>query len=162
MVSLAVCTVAWLTTTMPKVGDIAPDFRVKDTDGNEISLSALVQQGPVLLAFFPKAFTPGCTKQLTGYTADYGLLKEKSAHIIAVSSDDIDTQRRFKESLGAPFSFVSDPSSRIIKLYDITDDAKISGRAAFVIDKERRVMRVDLGDQAVETLKAVTACKISG
>jgi len=150
-----------LTTATPKVGDIAPDFKAKDTDGKEITLSELVQQGPVLLAFFPKAFTPGCTKQLTAYTTDYDLLKEKSAHVIAVSADDIGTQRRFKASLKAPFSFVSDPSAKIIKLYDVKSD-NAAGRAAFIIDKERRVMRVDLGDSALETEKAITACNVSG
>jgi peroxiredoxin len=162
MVSLAIWVATALATTAPKVGDMAPDFEAKDTDGNVISLSTLVQQGPVLLAFFPKAFTPNCTKQLTGYIEDYSLLKEKSAHVIAISADTAETQKRFKTALGAPFIFIPDPASRIIDLYGITNDAKDPGNAAFVIDKERRVMRVDLGSRAVETEKAITACNISG
>jgi peroxiredoxin Q/BCP len=160
MVGLTIV-VAALVSSTPKVGDIAPDFSVKDIDGKPVLLSQLVQQGPVLLAFFPKAFTPGCTQQLTGYTTDYDLLKEKSAHVVAVSTDDVATQRRFKESLGAPFTFVSDQTQKLIKLYDIAG-GEAHGRAAFVIDKERRIMRVDLGDSAVKTDKAVTACNGSG
>ena len=76
-------TIGWLVAVVvaagtPKVGDIAPDFTAKDVEGHDISLSQLASQGPVLLAFFPKAFTPGCTKQLSAYATEF-LIRARAA-----------------------------------------------------------------------------------
>ncbi len=146
----------------PKVGDIAPDFRAKDVDGKDVSLSQLASQGPVLLAFFPKSFTPGCTKQLSAYASEYAELREKNAQVVAVSMDDQATQKKFKESLGAGFIFVPDPHGKIVRLFDLRDQTQAK-RAAFVIDRERRVLRVDLGEHAVDsTDKTIKSCETSG
>lgn len=146
----------------PKVGDIAPDFKAKDVDGHEVSLSQLASQGTVLLAFFPKAFTPGCTKQLTAYSSEYAELRERKAQVVAISMDDHATQKKFKESLGAGFIFIADPQGKIVRLFDLRDQSQ-SKRAAFVIDRERRVLRVDLGDNAIDgTDKTIKSCEASG
>ncbi len=159
--------IGWLMTILlaagtPKVGDIAPDFSAKDVEGRDISLSQLASQGTVLLAFFPKAFTPGCTKQLSAYATEYAELRERNAQVVAVSMDDPMTQKRFKESLGAGFIFIADPQGKIVRLFDLREQTQ-SKRAAFVIDRERRVLRVDLGDHAIDgTDKTIKSCETSG
>ncbi len=75
----------------PKVGDIAPDFTVKDIEGKTYHLSEVVKSGPVILAFFPKAFTPGCTKELTAYSGRYDDIRKRKGTVLAVSADDVDT-----------------------------------------------------------------------
>lgn len=160
-------TIGWLVALTvaagtPKVGDIAPDFRAKDVDGRDVSLSQLASQGPVLLAFFPKAFTPGCTKQLSVYASEYAELRERNAQVVAVSMDDPTTQKKFKESLGAGFIFIADPQGKIVRLFDLREQTQAK-RAAFVIDRERRVLRVDLGDHAIDGIdKTIKSCEASG
>lgn len=158
----ALVLVAATTLVTPKVGDIAPDFKTRDIDGNEVSLSKLTEQGPVLLAFFPKAFTPGCTKQLSAYASEYTYLKQANTHVIAISMDDPATLKRFKASLNADFVFVPDPAARIVKMFDLRDkDTAL--RAAFVIGKDRRVLRADIGENALQgTDKAIKSCEMSG
>ena len=76
--------------------------------------------------------------------------------------DDLKTQKKFKESLGAGFIFIADPQGRIVRLFDLRDQAQAK-RAAFVIDRERLVLRVDLGDHAVDgTDKTIKSCETSG
>lgn len=162
MMTFTALVVAATTVVTPKVGDIAPDFKTRDIEGNEVSLSKLTEQGPVLLAFFPKAFTPGCTKQLSAYAEQYTYLKERNTHVIAVSMDDADTLKRFKESLKADFVFVPDPAGRVVKMFDL-QDKQAAKRAAFVIGKDRRVLRADIGEHALETLdKTIKSCEMSG
>lgn len=162
MLLLNALVVVAATMVTPRVGDIAPDFVTRDIDGHEVSLGKLVEQGPVLLAFFPKAFTPGCTQQLTAYANEYANLQQRHASVIAVSMDDPETLKRFKESLGAQFVFVPDPAARIVKMFDLRDkDA--AKRAAFVIGKDRRVLRADIGENALQgTDKAIKSCEMSG
>lgn len=162
MNTMALLVAVMVSAGTPKVGDIAPDFTAKDVDGKDVSLSQLASQGAVILAFFPKSFTPGCTKQLSAYASEYAVLREKSAQVVAVSMDDRATQKKFKESLGAGFIFVPDPHGKIVRQFDLRDGAQ-SKRAAFVIDRERRVLRVDLGDNAADaTDKTLRSCETSG
>lgn len=145
----------------PVVGGEAPDFSVKSVDGVELTLSALVEKGPVIVAFFPKAFTSGCTRELTAYVERYDDVKKHGAEIIAVSTDDAPTARRFRDSLKAPYHFVADPKAELTKLFDVkTFLLPLAKRVTFVIGPGRKVLAVQEGGDAVDPSGAVSACSM--
>src|SRR3954466_4107738 len=103
----------------PAVGAVAPDFTVKDIDGKELQLSKLVEQGPVIIAFFPKAFTGGCTKEMESYRDRYAEIQKLKGTVIAVSMDEQATLIKWRNELKAPQTFVADPSGELVKLFDV-------------------------------------------
>lgn len=145
----------------PNVGEVAPDFTVKDTDGRVLTLSKLVEQGPVVLAFFPKAFTSGCTRELVSYREHHADIVKHRGTVIAISTDDLQTQTKFKASLSAPYSFVADSDAVLVKLYEVKMPVlKLSKRATFVVGAGRKVLSKQEGEDAIETSGAVQACTL--
>jgi peroxiredoxin Q/BCP len=145
------------------VGDKAPDFTLNDTDGHPVTLSRLLGQGPVILAFFPKAFTPGCTRELTSYQQRYGEVEAKGATLVAVSTDDSATQKRFKESVKAPYQLLSDPDGKIASQYGGTIPVvnvvkPLAKRVTFVIDGSGTVQQIVTGNDAVDPAAAISSC----
>src|SRR5512141_1255560 len=86
-----------------KVGDKAPDFTLPDTQGMPVTLSRLLEKGPVILAFYPKAFTPGCTQQNQNFRDHFGEVEAKGAQVLGISVDSVATQKKFKEKYQLPF-----------------------------------------------------------
>lgn len=145
----------------PNVGEVAPDFTVKDTDGHELTLSALVQKGPVVLAFFPKAFSGGCTRELTAYRDQFAQIEKNHATVIAVSIDSPKTQAEFKASLKAPFSFVADDDAALVKKYDVKVPVlPLAKRVTFVIGAGLKVLSKQDGGDALDPAGAVQACSL--
>jgi thioredoxin-dependent peroxiredoxin len=99
------------------VAERAPDFTLFDTEGQATSLAELLRQGPVILAFFPRAFTSGCTHELRSYAQHETELSRKGAQLCAISVDNRETLGRFRRSLGASFRFLSDPDGDVARLY---------------------------------------------
>lgn len=122
---------------MLQVGDRAPDFRRKDHRGEEIALADLLERGPVVLYFYPRDFTPGCTVEACAFRDAFSDLQARSASVIGVSADDDASHARFASTYKLPFALVSDLDRSLAKAYDITWPLKIMGarRATFVIDK---------------------------
>lgn len=117
------------------VGDKAPDFTLPDTDGKLVTLSKLLEQGPVVVFFFPKAFTPGCSRQTANFRDKYDELQKKGAKLVAISVDDVGTLRRFKEDRKAQYTFLSDAEKKVVPLYSGTMPVVgLANRANFVID----------------------------
>lgn len=143
----------------PNVGDTAPDFTVKDTEGKVYILSEMVKQGPVIVAFFPKAFTGGCTKELKAYTARHAEIEKLQGRVLAFSTDDAETLARFKADLKAPFPFIPDPEAKVVEAYDVKMPiATVSKRYTFVVGEGRKVLKVDSGGDAVDPSSAITSC----
>jgi|GEM_PF-110001 len=144
---------------VPNVGDTAPDFTVKDTDGKVYILSELVKQGPVIVAFFPKAFTGGCTKELKAYTARHSDIEKLQGRVLAFSTDDAATLKRFKDELKAPFPFIPDPEGKVVEAYDVKMPlVTVSKRYTFVVGEGRKVLKVDSGGDAIDPSGAITSC----
>jgi thioredoxin-dependent peroxiredoxin len=130
------------------VGDHAPDFTLPDQDGNEVTLSAL-RGRPVVLYFYPKADTPGCTTQACGvrdHRADY---ERAGARVIGVSPDTVSAQRKFAEKYRLDFTLLADEEHRVADLYGTWGEKKMYGktymgvqRATFIIDPDGKVARV--------------------
>ncbi len=152
-----------------KVGDVAPDFSAVDAAGTPFSLHELLKEGLVVLAFYPKAFTPGCTKEMSTFSGRFAELHEKGVAVVAVSGDDAETLKRFKQELKAAYLFVPDPKAKLMELYQVRAwPTKWAKRVTFVIKPEAsamgpekdkipfgKILRIDRGDEAVRAGSAI-------
>ncbi|HVH42270.1 MAG TPA: peroxiredoxin [Labilithrix sp.] len=106
-------------TDVLKPGDMAPDIDATANDGKRFRLAEQSTKLCTVIYFFPKAFTPGCTKETKRFRDNYAELAIAGAAIVGVSTDDHDTQCRFAESLRAPFPMIGDYDKRISAAYDV-------------------------------------------
>lgn len=103
---------------MLKVGDVAPEFILPDENGDEISLSARLQESAVILYFYPADFTPGCTKEACAIRDIHDDIASVGLEVIGVSPQDEESHRKFKEEHNLPFTLISDPDKIAIRMYD--------------------------------------------
>ena len=129
-------------------GQEAPDFKLPDQDGSDVTLSELRGQ-PVVLYFFPKADTPGCTAQACGvrdHGSDYA---GSGARVVGVSPDTVTAQRKFADKYGLDFTLLADEDHRVADLYGVWGEKKRYGktymgvqRATFLIDPDGKIAKV--------------------
>src|SRR5260221_13172097 len=101
----------------PQVGDLAPDFSVATTSGNEVSLSSFRGKRNVLLAFFPLAFTGTCTKELVCFTEDFDQFAGRGVEILTISVDPTPSLKEFKIKLRTKTELVSDSCRSVLEAY---------------------------------------------
>ena len=114
---------------MLEVGTKAPDFTLQDQNGTEQSLSDYAGR-KVILYFYPKDMTAGCTKQACGFAERYPLFREKGAVILGVSKDSVASHKKFEEKYGLPFTLLADPEKEVIQLYDVWKEKKNYGKVS--------------------------------
>lgn len=120
-----------------KVGDRAPDFELPTDSGEKIKLSDFIGKKTVVLYFYPKDFSSGCTKEACAFRDNYELFKDAGAEVLGVSSDTEESHGMFTIKLGLPFKLLSDEGGRIRRLYGVPSSlGLIPGRVTYVIDKE--------------------------
>ena len=143
-----------------KVGDAAPDFTLPSTAGSPVKLSSFRGSKNVVLAFYPAAFTGGCTKEMQAYQLGLNKFEDAETQVFGVSTDNTPSQRRFAEDLKVSFPMLSDFSSReVSKLYGVLmPERGIANRATFVVDKEGRIQHIEEGSAAIDISGAATAC----
>ncbi len=153
---------------MPKVGDPAPDFTLVSNEGTEVTLSDLRGQW-VVLYFYPKDFTSGCTIQARRFQEDMPQYDELGATILGVSVDDAETHAEFCEKEGLRFKLLADIGGDVSEEYGSArgaGPAKISARNTFVIDPEGTVAAVFVGvnpnKNSEEVLAAIRAAQPAG
>jgi thioredoxin-dependent peroxiredoxin len=150
-----------LLAAVPEVGSTAPDFTAVDTDGKSHTLSEMVKKGPVVVAFFPKAFTGGCTKELKAYRDRYEELSVTGGQILAVSMDSLEKQKSFKADLKAPYPFIADSEGKLVKLFDVKKVLlPIPNRYTFVIGPSMKILAVQSDSDAVDPTAAINACQL--
>jgi len=132
-------------------GKQAPDFELASDSGERVRLSAL-RGRTVVLYFYPRDDTPGCTKQARGLRDVYGELQERGAAVLGVSPDTEASHRKFKEKYGLPFTLLADPEHEVADLYGVWVEKNMYGkksmgikRSTFVIDAEGKVAKAMLG-----------------
>ncbi len=122
---------------MTAVGQRAPEFSGKDHNGNDISLSELKKLGPVVLYFYPRDFTPGCTREACMFRDAFEDLTSDGASVVGVSIDDEASHKRFATEHRLPYALLSDPGHALAKQYDIVRLFGLGAqRVTFVIDRE--------------------------
>lgn len=133
----------------PREGDRAPDFSLpwasRDTVSGAQWFSLSGQRGRVVvLAFFPKAFTPGCTAEMKTFTEQYADLFGTDVTLVGISADTLETQQRFAASLGLPFRLLSDVDQKVSRKYGSADRGGYNRRTVYVIGPTGRVSYTDL------------------
>ncbi|MEQ8957872.1 MAG: peroxiredoxin [Coleofasciculus sp. C2-GNP5-27] len=123
------------------VGDKAPAFTAKDDAGNTVSLSDLAGK-TVVLYFYPKDDTPGCTKEAQSFRDNYAEYQGKEMVVLGVSMDDETSHNQFKEKYGLPFQLLADPDGTLTKAYDV-EGGGYSKRVTYVINGEGTITYVD-------------------
>ena len=112
---------------MLKIGDAAPDFILPDQNGEMRSLKDYQGQ-KVILYFYSKDMTSGCTKQACGFAELYPQFREKDAAVIGISKDTVASHKKFEEKYGLPFVLLSDPELDVIKAYDVWQEKMNYGK----------------------------------
>ncbi|MDG7041368.1 MAG: peroxiredoxin [Nitrososphaerota archaeon] len=125
---------------MLSVGDVAPDFKAKDQNGKEVSLGEYKGK-PVVLYFYPKDNTPGCTKEACSFRDDMGSYKDAEVAVLGVSADGVDSHRNFTEKYGLNFTLVSDKDKSIINTYGV-GGLLFTKRTTFIIDGDGKIAYV--------------------
>ena len=125
----------------PREGDQAPDFSLawasRDTAGAVPWFSLSAQRGKVVvLAFYPKDFTSGCTAQMKTFTDRYADLFGDEVVVVGINADSLSTHQRFAQSLGLPFWLLSDPGQRISSKYGSADQNGYTRRTVYVVDRK--------------------------
>ncbi len=123
------------------VGTKAPNFTAKDDEGNTVSLSDYAGK-VVVLYFYPKDDTPGCTKEAQSFRDKYEEFKNKDIVVLGVSRDDEASHKRFKEKYGLPFKLLADTDGSITKAYDV-DGGGYAKRVTYIINPEGVITHVD-------------------
>lgn len=142
-----------------KVGDKAPDFTLPATNSRMIKLSDFAGKKNVVVAFFPAAFTQGCTTELTAFTKDNGKFTDANTEIVAVSTDFIATLNHWAKELDAQFPIASDHARQVTKAYGILDEKNgIALRTTFVVDMSGKIEDIHEDRQAIDISGALAAC----
>lgn len=131
-----------------KVGDIAPDFSAKDQNGQLVQLQDFKGK-TVILYFYPKDDTPGCTKEACNFRDNYTMLLNKGMVVLGVSADDEESHKKFAEKFNLPFPLLADVDKKIIESYGVWGEKNMYGkksmgilRTTFVIDKEGKIQEI--------------------
>lgn len=103
---------------MLKPGDVAPEFILPGEDGQEVSLTKLLQNGPLILYFYPADFTPGCTKEACSIRDLHDEILSVGLNVVGISPQDAESHKRFKEEHKLPFTLICDPDKVAIRMYD--------------------------------------------
>ncbi|MEO1403802.1 MAG: peroxiredoxin [Cyanobacteria bacterium J06635_1] len=126
-----------------KTGDTAPDFTLPNQVGESVSLSGFKGQKTVILYFYPKDDTPGCTTESCTFRDSYQDFLDAGAEVIGISSDSSESHQKFAAKHNLPFTLVSDAGSRVRKAYGVPATlGLLPGRVTYVIDKDGVVRHV--------------------
>jgi thioredoxin-dependent peroxiredoxin len=127
---------------MVEEGKPAPDFTLMSDSGDEVTLSSL-RGKPVVLYFYPKDDTPGCTRQACGIRDAWGEFQKAGAEVFGISADTTDSHERFKSKYSLPFTLLADPEHKLGEPYGVGQEGKRSyERSTFVIDSDGNVARI--------------------
>ena len=133
---------------MLKNGDIAPDFTLLDSEGNTASLSDF-KGNKVIIYFYPKDDTSGCTKEACNFRDNYSQLKEKNVVVIGISKDSVSSHVKFKNKYDLPFILLSDPNHQVIETYGAYGEKKMYGRTymgtirmTYLVSEEGLILKI--------------------
>jgi peroxiredoxin Q/BCP len=125
---------------MLKPGDKAPDFVLANDEGVDTSLTDLLNNGPLILYFYPADFTPGCTREACSIRDIHQDIQAVGLTVVGISPQDVDSHRKFREKYGLPFTLLSDPNKEVIRMYDVDGMFGVGvQRATFLISQDREI-----------------------
>lgn len=126
-----------------KVGDKAPDFEGPTGEGNSLGLKDFLGKKNVVLYFYPKDDTSGCTREACSFRDNLQPLRSLGAEIIGISTDSVESHKKFSTKYKLPFPLISDKEKRIAKAYGVLKDTGTSTfRVTFIIDKNGKIAKI--------------------
>jgi thioredoxin-dependent peroxiredoxin len=149
-----------------KVGSVAPDFTLPSQSGVMVNFKDFIGTKPVVLFFYPKDDTPGCTKEACAFRDDYDQFEKLDAEVIGISSDSVESHRRFAKKHDLPFTLLSDEVGQVRKRYGVRNSFGLfPGRVTYVIDEEgvvRLIFSSQLGveqhvEEALKALQSISS-----
>ncbi|MCC7125211.1 MAG: redoxin domain-containing protein [Acidobacteria bacterium] len=153
LAALALSATSALAQTELKVGDMAPDFTLKATDGKTYSLADFKNKRAVVIAWFPKAFTQGCTIECKSLAENGHLIKKYEATYFMASVDPLEENTKFGAEHKADFPLLSDPTKDVATKYGVLGTRGVANRWTFYIGKDGRILAID------KTVKPATSAE---
>ena len=154
-----------------ELGDVIPHFTAIDTNEEKFDTLEYIGKKPLVIYFYPKNNTPGCTAQACGFRDQYQDFTDLGAEVIGISSDSVDSHDTFAKRYKLPFVLLSDTDKKLRKLFGVPSGlmGMLPGRVTYVIDKEGKVVLIfDNGinatkhiSVALEAIKKIVNCRIS-
>ena len=133
---------------MLNIGDLAPDFTLQNQQGNSVSLSDFAGK-TVVLYFYPRDNTPGCTRQACAFAGAYEAFRAEDIVVIGISKDSVSSHQKFAEKYNLPFILLADPDRQAIEAYGVWQEKKMAGktgmgvvRTTYIIGKDGRITHV--------------------
>ena len=143
---------------VPTIGSMAPDFALPADDGSMVRLSDL-RGRRVVLYFYPKDDTPGCTTQACGFRDNYVEIQEKDAIVLGISPDGVNSHVKFRTKFDLPFHLLADEEHKVAELYGVWGEKSMYGktyfgiiRSHFVVDAEGKIADVQYGVSAEDSV----------
>ena len=146
-----------------KVGDPAPDFEGPTSEGTRLGLKDFIGKKKIVLYFYPKDDTPGCTKEACSFRDNLDSVRRIGAEVIGVSLDSVESHKKFASKYKLPFPLISDKEKRVAEAYGVLRDTGTSvNRVTFIIDKAGKIAKIfpkvevtKHTEEVVEALKAL-------
>lgn len=141
---------------MLEIGTVAPDFELPDQDGVMHKLSDY-RGKKVILYFYPRDNTSGCTKQACGYSERMPQIREKGAVVLGISKDTVASHKKFEQNYGLAFTLLADPEKKVIEAYDVLKEKKMYGkvsigvvRTTYLLDEKGVIIKANDKVKAAE------------
>ncbi len=141
--SLLISSALFVSAAELKVGDSAPNFELKGSDGKTHKLSDYKGKQPVVIAWFPKAFTGGCTRECKAMKEQGDEIRKYDVAYFTASVDDAEQNKKFAESLNLDYPILSDPTKETAKAFGVLNERGMANRWTFYIDKNGKIAHID-------------------
>ena len=127
-----------------EVGSLLPSFTLRDQNGSEFDVNSVLRKKNLVIYFYPKDDSPGCTKEACSFRDHYEIFHEADAIIIVISSDDVESHRRFAEKYCLTYTLLSDEENKVRKLFGVPTNlfGLIDGRVTYVVNKQGKVIHI--------------------
>ncbi|WP_257667496.1 peroxiredoxin [Parapedobacter tibetensis] len=122
-----------------EIGDEVPHFVLKDQDGNEFDIKDYIGKKKLVIYFYPKDESPGCTKQACAFRDDFEAYTDAGAMVIGINSGDVKSHQSFAQNHRIPFTLLSDPGNKVLKAFGVKNVLFFTGRETFVVGIDGRV-----------------------
>lgn len=146
-----------LSTIALEIGDQAPGFTLEATDGNTYTLEQFRNKQAIVIAWYPKAFTSGCTIECKSLAENGHLLKELDVTYFMASVDSLETNKEFAAENGADFPLLSDPTKEVARAYDVLAFYGVPNRHTIYIGKDGKILYIDRDIQAATSAEDMAA-----
>ena len=134
-----------------KTGNVAPEFILPDENGDEVSLTQLLEHGPIFLYFYPADFTPGCTKEACALRDIHDEILSVGLRVVGISPQDAESHTNFKDEHNLPFTLICDPDKIAIKMYDVDGPFGVGvRRVTYLITQGQKIQDVLTADIKID------------